>query len=134
MRSIVHLALKLKGAHRVSAVTDATRLAGTDLKEGLLGTASCGCRVIVDDGVAKLPDFSSFAGSICTADRCLRVLCVDYGVPLHTASAMLSHAPAVLLGLDNQLGCISVGKTADLVLTDTSYAVQHVITDGVLRV
>ena len=62
------------------------RIAGTDMKSGLLGNTTSGSMVVVDDGVAKLPDLTSFAGSIATTDRCLRVLCQKYGISMTDAS------------------------------------------------
>ena len=132
-KEIVQLALKIKGPCAVSAITDAMRLAGTTEKEGILGNRYSGTPVIVDDDVAKLPDLSSYAGSICTMDRCLRVLCRDYEIPLPIASSLLSYAPAKLLGLHTSLGRIAVGYTADLTLVDSDYRVRHVITDGIVR-
>ena len=128
-RDILRLALKIKGAEGVSAITDAMRLAGTDLKSGKLGSLKCGTEVIVDDGVAKLPDLSSFAGSICTSERSLKVLCADYGIPITDASKMLSKAPAKLLGL-NSKGAIEIGKDADLVVADNSFTVKKVFLMG----
>ena len=129
-RDVLRLALKIKGADGVSAITDAMRLAGTDLKSGKLGSLKNGTDVIVDDGVAKLPDLSSYAGSICTSERCLRVLCSDYGIPITDASAMLSKAPAKLLGLEKSKGTIEVGKDADLVIADSSFTVKSVFLLG----
>ncbi|MBO5913306.1 MAG: N-acetylglucosamine-6-phosphate deacetylase [Clostridia bacterium] len=130
-KGIVRLALKIKGADKVCAITDAMRIAGTDMQKGYLGTPSCGSEVIVDDGVAKLQDLSSFAGSIATSDRCLKVLCKDYGINICDASKMLSLAPAKLHKIDDIMGSIEVGKCADLVLVDQNYAVKNVILDGI---
>lgn len=124
------LALKIKGAEKVSVITDATRIAGTNLKSAKLGSLTKGRDVIVDDGVAKLPDFSSFAGSIATMDRCLRVLCGDYGIDLPTASVMLSLAPALCMGIHAQKGSIDLGKDADLVLVAPDWTVKQVILGG----
>lgn len=129
-RDVVRLALKIKGAQNVSAITDATRLAGTDQMTGRLGSLQHGTDVIVEDGVAKLPDRSCFAGSISTMDRCLRVLCRDYGVSLPEAACMLSLAPARLLRVDDTKGSIVVGKDADLVLTDEQFRVKQVFVGG----
>lgn len=133
-KGIVRLALKIKGADKVCAVTDAMRIAGTDMRSGVLGSLKSGTEVVVDDGVAKLPDMSSFAGSIATADRCLRVLCRDYGISISDASKMLSAAPAKLLRLYSSVGSIETGKTADLVAVDRELNVQHVILGGKLTV
>jgi N-acetylglucosamine-6-phosphate deacetylase len=129
-REDVLLALKIKGAEMVSVITDATRIAGTDLKQAKLGSLTQGRDVIVEDGVAKLPDRSSFAGSISTMDRCLRVLCRDYAIDPSIASVMLSLAPARYMGVSDTKGSIAVGKDADLVLVDGDWTVRHVILDG----
>ena len=124
------LALKIKGADGVLGITDATRLACTDWKEGKLGSLTNGTRVIVDAGVAKLPDMTSFAGSICTMDRALRVLCVDYGIDPVTATKMLSTNPARQLGLTEDRGTVAVGKRADLVIVTPDFEVKTVLAAG----
>lgn len=124
------LALKVKGADKVIGITDANRLACTDAKCGKLGSLKNGSDVIVDDGVAKLPDLSSFAGSICTMDRALRVVCMDYGVDAVTAAKMLSSNPARHLRIYDSRGSIEIGKAADLVIADESFVLKTVIKDG----
>lgn len=130
-RDILRLALKIKGAEKVSAITDGMRISGTDMKSGKLGSLKNGTDVIVDDNVAKLPDMSSFAGSIATMDRCLRVLVKDYGIDIITASKMLSKAPSNLLGLKDK-GSIEMGKNADLVVFDSNLSFRKVIKNGIL--
>ena len=132
-KGVLRLALKIKGADKVCAITDAMRIAGTDMKKAYLGTPSCGNEVIVDDGVAKLKDLSSFAGSIATSDRCLKVLCKDYGINICDASKMLSLAPAKLHKVDDVMGSIAIGKCADLVLVNEGYDVTSVILDGIIQ-
>lgn len=131
-REDVFLALKIKGAENVCIITDGTRLSGTTEKQGKLGSLKAGQDVIVEDGVAKMPDRLSFAGSIATMDRCLRVLTLKYGVDLPTASVMLSLAPAKRMGMDKQKGSIEISKDADLVLLDETLSVQQVILGGEL--
>ena len=128
-RDVLRLALKIKGADKVSAITDGMRIAGTDMQNGKLGSLKNGTDVIVDDGVAKLPDMSSFAGSIATMDRCLRVLVKDYGIDIVTASKMLSGAPSKLLGL-NDKGSIEVGKDAELVVLNKDFVIKDVLLLG----
>ena len=123
------LALKIKGADKVMGITDATRLACTDAKSGLLGSLANGTEVIVDDGVAKLPDMTSFAGSICTMERALKVLCLDYDVDLITAAKMLSTTPAKHIKAE-KLGEIKEGYLADLTLTDENFNVIATIKNG----
>ena len=129
-RDILRLALKIKGVNSVAAITDAMRLSGTDMRQGKLGSLANGTDVIADDGVAKLPDMSSFAGSVATMDRCLKVLCLDYGISLTDASVMLSGTPARLLRLGNTKGRIQNGMDADMVLVNREMAVMYVISNG----
>ncbi len=131
-RDIVRLALKIKGAGKVSVITDGMRLAGTDRKSGKLGALQNGTDVIVEDGVAKLPDRSSFAGSIATMDRCLQVLCKAYGIDIITASEMLSGTPAKQTGVSG-IGAIKEGFQADLVITDRDFQIVNVIKNGIIQ-
>ncbi|MBR4910888.1 MAG: N-acetylglucosamine-6-phosphate deacetylase [Clostridia bacterium] len=128
-RDIVRLALMIKGADKVSAITDGMRIAGTDMQSGKLGSLKNGTDVIVDDDVAKLVDMSSFAGSIATMDRCLRVLCGDYGIDIVTAAKMLSTTPAKHINADN-IGAVKVGLNADLVIADNDYKIIKVLKNG----
>ena len=131
-KACLQLALKVKGPDRVLGITDATRLSGTDLKTGKLGSRETGMDVVADDGVAKLPDLSSFAGSICTMEQALQVLCKDYGVDVVTAAKLLSTNPARHIGLEAQIGAIAEGLAADLVIADGDYSVCSVIKAGAL--
>ena len=124
------LALKIKGEDGVSVITDAMRIAGTELQAGKLGSHLHGTDVIVEDGVAKLCDRVSFAGSIATMDRCLRTLVNSFGLPLHTASRLLSLSPAKKMGMDKEKGSVAVGKDADLVIVNDALEIQHVLLSG----
>lgn len=123
------LALKIKGADKVMGITDATALAGTNEVEGILGSKANGIRVIVEDGVAKLPDRSSFAGSICTMERALKVVCTTYGIDPVTAAKMLSTTPAKHIKAE-KIGEIKKGYIADLVITDSEFTVKTTIKNG----
>ena len=126
----MQLALKIKGADKVMGITDAMRMAGTDRKRGMLGSLTNGTEVIVDDGVAKLPDLSSYAGSIATMDRALQVVCREYGIDPVVAAKMLASNPAGLLNIHDRKGTIAVGKDADFVLVDEQYRIQDVLLGG----
>lgn len=131
-RDILRLALKIKGAEKVAAITDGMRIAGTNMQNGKLGSLKNGTDVIVDDTVAKLPDMSSYAGSIATMDRCLKVLVKDYGINIVTASKMLSKAPSNILGFDNK-GSIEIGKDANLVVFDNDFKLRNVIVKSFIQ-
>lgn len=129
-KQCLQLALRIKGNDKVIGITDAMRISCTDAKAGKLGSLQNGSDVIVDDGVAKLPDLTSFAGSICTMRRALKVLCVDYGVDAVTVGKMLATNPARQLGILDKKGSLDAGKAADLVITDREFNLKTVIKDG----
>ena len=64
-----------------------------------------------------------------TFDRLVRTMAAAEGVDAVALSKMASTTPARLLGLADR-GEIAVGKRADLVLMDKSYALQFVMHNG----
>ena len=127
---LLRLVLRLKGAGRVCLVTDAMRAAGTDEKESYLGPVDPRNRVIIEDGVAQLPDRSSYAGSIGTMDRAFRFAVREAGIDPADAVRMTSLTPAELLGIDDRKGSIAPGKDADLVLMSPNLSVRAVFLSG----
>ena len=125
-----HRKLKLKGAEKVSLVTDAMRAAGQNVTESYLGKICPEARVIVEDGVAKLPDRTFYAGSIATSEIAFRNAVMNYEIPITDATTMMSAAPAKYLGIGDRKGSIKVGYDADLVITDLSCNVQNVFVGG----
>lgn len=126
----MRLALKIKGADNIALITDAMRAAGTQVKESVLGAKSNGVAVVIKDDVAQLPDFSSYAGSICTMDRALRTAHVNYGISLPEVSRMLSLTPARLCNVQNRKGSIEIGKDADIVIMNNDFSVRQVYAMG----
>ena len=115
---VLRMALKIKGADKINLASDAMRAAGTDVTESYLGERKPENRVIVEDGVAKLPDRSFYAGSIATGDVMLKWAVETCGVSLCDASKLLSLSPARLVGLDKRKGSLEVGKDADVIFVD----------------
>ena len=124
------LAHRSKGADRICLITDAMRAAGTDVTHSLLGPREGGVPVVIRDDVAQLEDFSSYAGSIGTMDRALRVAHVQYGIPLEDVSRMLSLTPARLCGVEDRKGSLEKGKDADVVVVSESLQVEKVFVKG----
>lgn len=121
---------RIKGPDKTCLVCDSMSCAGTNEKESVLGSKDSGRKVIIEDGVAKLPDRSAFAGSIATDDRLIRVMHYDVGVPLYDCVKMMSLTPAKIMGLDSKKGSIEAGKDADLVLFDDNINVKQVLVGG----
>ena len=114
---LLRLAFQIKGAERTVLVTDAMRAAGMGEGPSVLGGLDGGLPVIVEDGVAKLPDRSAFAGSVATADRLIRTM-VSVGVPLVEAVRMMTVTPARIIGVDGSKGSLEAGKDADIIIFD----------------
>ena len=132
-KELLRLVTKFKGFDKVCFVTDAMRAAGTDVTESYLGKVCPENRVIIDDGVAKLPDKSFFAGSIGTMDRAFKFAVEKAGLTFCQASQITSLTPAKLLGIDNKKGSIEIGKDADFVLMDKELNVKGVYVHGVVN-
>jgi len=127
---LLKLICKIKGVDRIALITDAMRAAGTTVQESLLGSKRNGLNVIIEDGVAKLPDRSSFAGSVATTDRLVRTMVKIAGKPLIEAVRMMTLTPARIMNVDNSKGSIAIGKDADLVIFDRDINVQSTIIGG----
>jgi N-acetylglucosamine-6-phosphate deacetylase len=127
---LLKLVYKIKGADRTALITDAMRAAGTSTRESILGSLQNGLKVIVEDGVAKLPDRSSFAGSVATADRLIRTMVCMADIPLPDAIKMATSTPARILGISDKKGAIAINKDADIVLFDDDINIEMTIING----
>lgn len=130
---LLQLIYKIKGIDRIALITDAMRATGTDAKESILGPKSNGLKVIIEDGVAKLPDRTSFAGSVATTDRLVRTMVLNAGISLVESIRMMSLTPARIMNVDHRIGSIAEGKEADLVLLNDQLQVNSVFLKGELR-
>lgn len=129
---LLQLVYKIKGAGRTALITDAMRAAGMPEGKSILGNVQHGMEVIVEDGVAKLPDRSAFAGSVATADRLVRTMVQEAHIPLPEVIRMISSTPAAILGLSARKGSLEQGKDADIVLFDEDIRIQSTIIKGEL--
>ncbi|MBS1566322.1 MAG: N-acetylglucosamine-6-phosphate deacetylase [Bacteroidetes bacterium] len=128
--ALLQLVYKVKGADRIALITDAMRAAGQSVSESMIGSLHNGIKVIVEDDVAKLPDRSSFAGSIATADRLVRNMINLAGVPVTDAVRMMTSTPARIMGVSARKGSIARGKDADIVIFDKDINIALTIVNG----
>ena len=126
---LLRLVWKVKGTGRMALVTDAMRGAGMPEGTYRLGSLKRGRDVIVEDGVARLPDRSGFAGSVCTMDRAVRTV-VAAGIALEDALRMASATPARILGMQDRRGRLRPGLDADLVRLDGELNVRMTVVGG----
>ncbi|AHM63021.1 N-acetylglucosamine 6-phosphate deacetylase [Flammeovirgaceae bacterium 311] len=127
---LLKLICKIKGTDRMALITDSMRAAGMPEGNSILGSLHDGLKVIVEDGVAKLPDRTSFAGSVATADRLVRTMVKEAEIPLLEAVRMITNTPASILGITDRKGTLIPGKDADIVIFDGDIQVQKTIVNG----
>lgn len=127
--SLLKIVYKSKGADKVALVTDALRGAGSNSGTMILGSLANGYEVIIEDGVAKLPDRSAFAGSIATTDRLVRNMINLAGATLEDAVKMVTFTPAKIANMPNK-GLLRVGFDADISVFDENINIQAVFIGG----
>jgi len=127
---LLKLIYKIKGPDRIALITDAIRGANMPEGESVIGNIHTGLKVILEDGVAKLPDRSCFAGSVATTDRLVRNMINLADVPLLEAVRMMSATPARIMNVDDKKGSLVKGKDADIVLFDEDINIQTTIIKG----
>jgi N-acetylglucosamine-6-phosphate deacetylase len=128
---LLKLVYKIKGSSRIALITDAMRGAAMPEGKSILGSIKEGLTVIIEDGVAKLPDRTAFAGSVATADRLVRTMHQLADVPIAEAVYMASTTPARIMGVDQFTGSLGKGKDADIVIFDDQVHVSHTIVKGI---
>ena len=126
---LLKLIYKIKGADRIALVTDSMRGAGMPEGISILGSKKNGMEVFIEDGVAKMPDRTCFAGSVATADRLVRNMITLADVPLTDAVKMMTATPAKIIGAENK-GELAPGKDADIVIFDENINVSTTIVKG----
>ncbi|WP_328451159.1 N-acetylglucosamine-6-phosphate deacetylase [Streptomyces sp. NBC_00386] len=122
----LELAFHHAGPGRVAFITDAMDAAGFGDGRYMLGPLE----VEVADGVARLVEGGSIAGSTLTLDRAFqRAVTIDR-LPVEDVVAAISANPARLLGAYDRVGSLEPGKDADLVVLDADFALKGVMRGG----
>jgi N-acetylglucosamine-6-phosphate deacetylase len=127
---LLKLIYKIKGVDNTALITDAMRGAGMPEGKSVLGSLKDGLEVIIEDGVAKLPDRTAFAGSVATTDRLVRNMMALADVSLLDAVKMASATPAKILNIHDRKGELVKGKDADVVIFDEDINVETTIVKG----
>ncbi|MEE1755649.1 N-acetylglucosamine-6-phosphate deacetylase [Streptomyces sp. SP18CS02] len=122
----LELAFRHAGADRVALITDAMDAAGFGDSMYDLGPLA----VEVKDGVARLVEGGSIAGSTLTLDTAFKRAATIDGLPVESVVRAISANPARLLGLDDRVGSLEAGKDADLVVLDAEFTLKGVMRKG----
>ena len=126
---LLRLIVKQKGNKHVCMVTDGMRGAGMPDGPSFLGRKGEEMPCIIEDGIAKLPDRTAFAGSVATTDRLVRTMVKQVGVDVWDAVQMMTKNPARIVGLKTK-GALKENYDADIVLFDEDIQVKTVIVGG----
>lgn len=127
---LLKLIYKIKGADHTALITDAMRGAGMPEGESILGNINNGIKVILEGGVAKMPDRSSFAGSVALADRLVRTMIKMAEVPLLDAIKMITATPARIMKLNDKIGSLKKGMDADILIFNHDIEMESIFIKG----
>ena len=128
---LLKLILKLKPWDKISLITDSMRCTG--MPEGstqFTGSKENGMQVLIEDGVAKMLDRKSFAGSIATPDCLVRNMNRLAEIPLLDAVRMITYNPARVMNIQNKKGILSPGRDADICIFDGNVKIKTVLVNG----
>ncbi|MFF1420765.1 N-acetylglucosamine-6-phosphate deacetylase [Streptomyces sp. NPDC058280] len=122
----LELAFHRAGAGRVAFITDAMDAAGFGDGKYQLGPLA----VEVKDGVARLVEGGSIAGSTLTLDTAFKRAATVDRLPVEDIVQAISANPAKLLGVYDKVGSLEPGKDADLVVLAADFSVAGVLHKG----
>lgn len=122
--SVVRSTFEWFGDDRVCLISDSMCACGMPNGEYALG----GQKVFVNDGKATLAD-GTIAGSATCLAECMR-RAVSFGVPVESALKAATCNPAKAAGLFDEVGSITVGKRADILVLDVALNPSMVIIGG----
>ncbi|HOJ36097.1 MAG TPA: amidohydrolase family protein, partial [Clostridiales bacterium] len=127
---LIKLIYKAKGPDRAYAITDGLEFSASDMKEGEIYTQENDLAVVYEDGVMKLADRSSLAGSVATCADLVRNMYKKCDISLVDSVKMASTTPARVVGFGHRKGLIKANYDADLVIFDDDVNIKAVVTNG----
>lgn len=126
--TVLRNTFKLLGNDRAVVISDSMRGAGLGEGEYELG----GQATYVKDGdrVARLEDGTIAASITNVFDEFKNLL--DFGIDFEQALRSCTINPARVIGEDENIGSIAIGKSADLIICDEELNIKEVYINGVL--
>jgi N-acetylglucosamine-6-phosphate deacetylase len=129
-RELLLLAHKIKGPDRLALVTDCNRALDMPDGEYLFGPSDGGEPILRRDGVGLMPDGQALASGVVGMDDCVQTFRRLTSAPLVEVVRMASLTPARIAGWDHEIGSISAGKRADLLVLNEDLTVRQVFVAG----
>jgi N-acetylglucosamine-6-phosphate deacetylase len=123
--AVLKIVLKTKKLCELVLITD--QIKAGSIGDGIYDLGNQ--KVIVKNGEARLED-GTLAGSVLTLDQAVRNIDSLKVLTLPQIISLVTRNPATILGLAHQVGSISIGNRADLVLIDRDLNVKKVFKDG----
>jgi N-acetylglucosamine-6-phosphate deacetylase len=125
--AVLSLIARSKGPAHTTLVTDAMSVVGAESSTFEI----YGQPAEVRDGACYLPD-GTLAGSALTMDRAVWNMHDRAGVPLRDAIEMATATPAIVLGLDAEVGVLTAGARADITICEQDMRPWRVFVGGEL--
>lgn len=119
--SVVRATFRIFGDERVVLISDSMMATGMENGTYELG----GQEVTMKDRKATLKN-GTLAGSATNLFDCMR-MAVSFGIPLGTAIFAATRNPAKSIGIYDEVGSLSVGKEADILLVTDELELRQVI-------
>ena len=123
---MVRLAFQLLGEDRVVLISDSLR--STGMPDGLYDLG--GQKVEKNGRRCTLVEGGNLAGSVSNVFDCMKTAVQSMKIPFRSAILASTMNPAKALGVDGELGSISIGKIADYILLDNELNLQAVYQSG----
>ena len=117
---------KVKGNNKIVGITDSIMAAGLGDGEYLIGETP----VVVKNGDAKLKSDGTRAGSCLTMDNAFKNIKKFSSLNDIEASHITALNAAKLMGIDNIVGSIKEGKSADFIVLNKNYEIEEVYLGG----
>ena len=123
---MVRIAFQLLGEDRVVLISDSLR--STGMPDGIY---DLGGQKVEKKGVhCTLVEGGNLAGSVSNVFDCMRTAVKEMDIPFKKALLAATVNPAKALGVDRELGSISVGKYADYLLLNNALELEAVFQAG----
>ncbi len=120
-QSMIRSIFSLFGAHRVALISDSMEATGMEDGDYELGKQ----HVIKKGHHATLED-GTLAGSATNLFDCMKKA-IEFGIPAEDAVRSASMTPAKSIGLYPEIGSLSVGAKADVLILDKDFNLEKII-------